>query len=212
MKERMAEVKDRYDADKTHTVALEVQLRKELWDEKERSARLSEKVDLLERQLAEKNREMEEREHLFSQIQALISGKKKTKSSTEAMTQKKDLKQRENEEGKKEQVHQQIAKNALRDWVSAANDTGDDLGGDDERREPPPTASTNRTKSPIPSPRSAAISTVKEWFSSDTNNDDFASDARQMPENHRYSAQGAARCSRCPRSHRGVSGLRPGRA
>ena len=45
--DRMTQVKDRYEQDKTNAVALEVQLRKELWDQKERSSALSEKIEHL---------------------------------------------------------------------------------------------------------------------------------------------------------------------
>ena len=216
--DRMMGVKERYDSDKTKAEALEVQLRKELWEEKERSALLSEKVAMLETKLQEKQEEMEEREQLFEEIQDLISGKRKTNPQVASMKKREELKSQEKEKKEMDRAQQQMTKYALREWVSAGHisssrEQPSPSGGsnnnhqsdmDDEQREPPPQSSPSKRTSavvtPAKSPRSAAVATVKEWFSSDTQEE-----VRQPSEenNHqRTSASGGGRISRPTTSQR----------
>jgi hypothetical protein len=90
----------------------------------------------------------------------------------------------------KQKDQKELAKNALREWVSAGtSDPSEGKARDDteESREPPP-------PSPAPgngkSPRSAAVATVKEWFSSETEEiADPVESRRQTTGHHRQIGQ-----------------------
>ena len=148
--ERMTQVKERYEQDKTTAVALEVQLRKELWDEKERSSVLSEKVAMLSHALDMKSRELDEKNQLLSQIQALIGSQLEESFHRQQQFDRKDTERKE------------LAKTAVREWVSTGSSVQtNEQSIAEEERDPPPTRR-------CPSPKSAAVATVKEWFSSET--------------------------------------------
>jgi hypothetical protein len=203
--ERMTQIKDKYEEDKTHAVALEVQLRKELWEEKERASNLSEKVILLTQQLQEQQNTANESNDTLQQIQGLISGKlrrqpqpaiqqqqpqqplqlQQPQELTILVDEQQESEHREAREDAraKRKEQRRLAKNAVRDWVAAGTTTDphhqqvrDDI---EERREQPPALST-KSSHPSPSPRSAAVANVKEWFSSEAN------ELQQQDDDHHH--------------------------
>jgi hypothetical protein len=192
--DRMAQVKDKYEQDKTNKVALEVQLRKELWDEKERASNLSEKVAILSRELEENQREMDENKEMIQRIHDFTSRRKSLpQRETERhlggeQREQRDAPEAETREKRKDQ--KELAKNALREWVSAgASDPSEGNLRDDteEMRDPPPPTPTRGNG---PSPRSAAVATVKEWFSSETQEiAEPVESRRQTTGGHRQAGQ-----------------------
>ena len=124
-------------------------------------------------ELEEKQREMDENEQMEQQIHDLTSGRKRLpQRETEQQSGGKQHKQRDAPEAEtrvlKQKDQKELAKNALREWVSAGtSDPSEGKARDDteESREPPPPSPAPGNG---PSPRSAAVATVKEWFSSET--------------------------------------------
>jgi hypothetical protein len=171
--EKMFQVKERYEQDKANEVALEVQLRKELWDEKERSAILSEKVARLAQALEETEDRLDQKEQTLKQIHSLISGQHQLQQRQQHTQQRnlvednlQELREGPPTHDNRHGGEEQLVKTAVREWVSA------DKSGlvqkpalnqkkTEERRE-------DDSPPQRPSSKSEAVSTVKEWFSADT--------------------------------------------
>jgi hypothetical protein len=160
--ERMTRVKDKYEDDKNTTVSLEVQLRKELWDEKERSSKLSERIARLSHTLESKEKELLQKDKILQQIQGLF-GRSESQQQPERRYQVEQRDQSEARDASNEgHDEQELAKTAVREWVSAGSQghTRDNLNVSTDRDQ------EQDFKSPIsPSPKAAAVAKVKEWFS-----------------------------------------------
>jgi len=184
--DKMLTIKEKYDEDKKHAVALEVQLRKELWDEKERSNSLEKQVAKLQKQLEGRKKDVKEKDKLLQQISGLMKGEKSTATHskparkaarTQSIRQKNEitsekpptidksneaketpLSPREGLEDtrKWKEEQKQLARLALREWMP-----GDTRATQEEQRDPPPPGPSTGA----PSPRSAAVAAAKEWLS-----------------------------------------------
>ena len=194
--ERMNRVKEKYEDDKNTTVSLEVQLRKELWDEKDRSSKLSEKLARLSHRLESKEKELLQKDKILQQIQGLFG-----KSGNQQQPERRDQERRDQErrdqerrdqerrdQERRDQVEQRdqseardasnerhdeqnLAKTAVREWVSAgsqghARDNLNVLTDMDHQQDYKPMDHQQDYNPPTsPSPKSAAVAKVKEWFS-----------------------------------------------
>lgn len=179
--ERMAQVKGKYEQDKADKVAREGHLRRELWDEKERSSNLSEKVARLARELEETRKELDENNQIVQCIRELAS---KTRPSIKKQFgcdqhEQRDVPEEETREGRTDQ--KELAKSALREWVSTGTLDNEARNDADETREPPPSSSPP----PAKSPRSAAVGSVKEWFSSEADDIGGLASRSQLIAGHR---------------------------
>jgi hypothetical protein len=178
--ERMTRVEDKYHDDKNTTVSLEVQLRKELWDEKDRSSKLTEKLARLSHTLESKEKELLQKDKILQQIQGLVFGKSERQQQPERRDQVEQGDQLESRDASNERHdEQELAKTAVREWVSA--------GSQGHARENL-NVSTDMDqeqyfKSPT-SPKSAAVAKVKEWFSGERD---------QTEEEPRRSSKGGKR-------------------
>jgi hypothetical protein len=161
--ERMTRVKDKYEDDKNNSVSLEVQLRKELWDEKDRSSKLSEVMARLSQTLEIKEKELLQKDKILQQIQGLLGKNQRQQQQPERRDQDEQRDQSEAKDVSNERHNEQeLAKTAVREWVSAGsqgnarNNLNISTGMDQEQDFKSLTS---------PSPKSAAVATVKEWFS-----------------------------------------------
>jgi hypothetical protein len=200
--ERMTQVKEKYEQDKTNAVALEVQLRKELWDEKERSSNLSEKLVRLSRALEEKTTELEEKGELLEQIQGLISGRLQATRQREAQNadSRDDAEHSPREQSPRDEARakrkdqQALAKSVVREWVAAGNSGSSDQSCDEtevEERDPPPSSAPPSPRQQPPadgSTKSAAVATVKEWIAS-ANTSQHSEEEPRRPTTHRPSSR-----------------------
>ena len=178
--ERMTQVKDRYEQEKTKAVALEVQLRKELWDAKERASTLSDKSAHLSALLEKREEDLKAKDQILQQIQGLLSSSKnqhpddtnvqmynldqRSEQRASGIRQRRDFLEQQRESRDEKETRRDISEldtTANREWFS------------------PDSSGTG----PSPSPRAAAVATVKEWFSSETrqlsNDSDIENDIKQ---------------------------------
>ena len=108
--ERMNRVKEKYEDDKNTTVSLEVQLRKELWDEKDRSSKLSEKLARLSHRLESKEQELLQKDKILQQIQGLFG-----KNGNQQQPERRDQERRDQERRDQERRDQERRDQERRD-------------------------------------------------------------------------------------------------
>jgi hypothetical protein len=184
--ERMSQVKDRYEQDKSNSLALEVQLRKELWEVKQRSAILEERMEQLSQMLQEREMELDAQDRVLRQIQGLVMTTQQHHPSGQEQQESMDYRtsrdqrfskpqrdprgQYDNRNGRlspQEQQEKEMAKSAVREWFSAeTSQNRNDQPYENKRDLVQQDNSTPVTGGS--SPRAAVVATVKEWFSSET--------------------------------------------
>ena len=179
--ERMIQVKDRYEQEKAKAVALEVQLRKELWDAKEKASKGSDSSSHLSTLLEEKDAELKEKNQILQQISGLISSSNQNQNRINNIDQGYSRDQRADQRALG--IRQRL------EFIEQQHDTRDDRGNRENMQEHAVTGARewvpagksvgNKTTQSYnnyqlekvavsPSPRAAAVATVKEWFSSET--------------------------------------------
>jgi hypothetical protein len=135
--ERMTRVKEKFEDDKNTTVSLEVQLRKELWDEKDRSLKLSEKLARLSHTLESKEKELLQKDKILHQIQGLFE-KSESQQQPERRDQERSDEEQRDQERKDQERRDQVEQrdqSKVRDASNERQERRDQERSDQERRD-----------------------------------------------------------------------------